>query len=372
MGDVTGFTSVNSRLGGSFILWYSNSTMDIKQFFVAAAQAGASDLHLIAGTPPMVRVQGELQPISKKDQPLTDAVLRPAILKTLTPEDKALFETQKELDYAYQIGDVRFRINLHLQQHGIGLSARLIPNDIPSPEDIAMEPALYEMTHLKQGLVLVTGPTGSGKSTTLATMINIINQERAAHIITVEDPVEFIYPQLKSVVEQREVGQDTHSFQNALRHILRQDPDVILIGEMRDPETMAAALTAAETGHLVLSTLHTNSAAETVERIIDSFDTERQRQVLVQLAASLSAVVTQQLVPTTDGTVTVAREIMANTPAIANLIRQNKIEQIASVIQTGKNDGMVTMSNSLKALLQKGIITEETFRHRSGKKGMYF
>ncbi|MCX6741187.1 MAG: PilT/PilU family type 4a pilus ATPase, partial [Candidatus Parcubacteria bacterium] len=306
---------------------------------------------------------------------LENKELTEAIYKTLTDIQRQHFEEDWELDYGHQIDSNRFRINVHYQLGQIAMAARLIPDKIPSGEEIALEPILYELTHLQQGFILVTGPTGCGKSTTLATMIDIINQERRAHVITLEDPIEFLYPAKQSVIEQREVGRDTRSFYGGLKHVLRQDPNVILIGEMRDPETIAAALTAAETGHLVFSTLHTNSAAETMERIIDSFDSNRQRQILIQLASALSAVVTQQLVPTTDGKMAAAREIMANTPAISNLIRQNKIAQIQSVIQTSKSDGMVTMNNSLKKLFQEGKITEATYNHRltsSEKIGSYF
>ncbi len=348
--------------------------MDIHQFFKLAVDKRASDLHLVAGYPPTLRIHGELVPIADAGV-LENKELTAAIFQTLSEEQRTRFTADWELDYAYQHNENRFRVNLHYQLGAIGLAARLIPGKIPTPEAIHLEPSLYDLTHLTQGFVLVTGPTGCGKSTTLATMINIINQERPCRIVTLEDPIEFIYPKLKGVVAQREVGRDTRTFNAALRHILRQDPDVILIGEMRDTETIAAALTAAETGHLVFSTLHTNSAAETVERIIDSFDTERQRQILIQFAAALRGVVTQQLVPTADGHVTVAREIMLNTPAVANLIRQNKIAQIQSVIQTSKSEGMVTMNNSLRALFQQGIISEDVYNHRiisSDKVGSYF
>lgn len=349
--------------------------MEIKPLFVTAIERGASDLHLIAGQPPLLRTHGQLDKLDPAAPVLANQELAQAIYATLTPDQISRFEREWELDYGYQVNGNRFRINLHYQLGQIGLAARLIPASIPSPEDIGLEPILYELTHLQQGFILVTGPTGCGKSTTLATMINIVNKERRAHVVTLEDPIEFIYPAQQSVIEQREVGRDTKSFYGGLKHVLRQDPNVILIGEMRDPETIAAALTAAETGHLVFSTLHTNSAAETMERIIDSFDSNRQRQILIQLAASLRAVVTQQLVPTVNGRLVAAREIMVNTPAISNLIRQNKVAQIASVIQTSKSDGMVTMNNSLKDLFGRGVIAEATYHHRlvsSEKVGSYF
>jgi twitching motility protein PilT len=349
--------------------------MDINKFFNAAIKKGASDVHLIAGQKAMLRTFGRLEEIDSKAEVLDNKELTTAIYNIITKDQVERFEKEWELDFAYQIDDTRFRVNLHYQLGSIGLAARLIPKKIATPEEIKLEPVLYELTHLNQGFILVTGPTGCGKSTTLATMINIINQERRAHIITLEDPVEFVYPQGQSVIEQREVGKDTRSFHAGLKYILRQDPNVILVGEMRDPETISAALTAAETGHLVFSTLHTNSAAETVERIIDSFDSQRQHQILIQLAAALRAVVTQQLVPTVEDKVVVAREIMINVPAISNLIRQNKIAQIPSVLQTGKGEGMTTMSNALKDLLKQGVISEDVYENRrvsSEKPGSFF
>lgn len=349
--------------------------MNIQEFFADAIKKGASDVHLIAGQKPVYRIFGKLQVVDGQTEVLNNQELTKSIYETLTKDQIEKFEKDWELDYAHQLDDTRFRVNLHSQLGEIGLAARLIPKNIPTAQDINMEPVLYEMTHLNQGFILVTGPTGCGKSTTLATMLNIVNQERRSHIITLEDPIEFIYPAKQGVVEQREIGRDTRSFQAGLKHILRQDPNVILVGEMRDPETISAALTAAETGHLVFSTLHTNSAAETIERIIDSFDSYRQRQILVQFAASLRAVITQQLVPSVDDKVIAAREIMINTPAVSNLIRQNKISQIPSVIQTGRGDGMISMNNSLKALFKAGKISEEVLNNRltsSEKGGSYF
>ncbi len=340
--------------------------MNITTFFDAAIAAGASDLHLVAGEYPFIRVFGELKKIAGHEEILQNTELAAAVDSILTEEQKKEFAEILELDLAYEYDGTRFRINLHRQLDQFGLAARLVPKEIPSAADIGLEEAIYDLTHLHQGLVLLTGPTGSGKSTTLASMINIINQERAAHIITLEDPIEYIYPRdKKSIIEQREVGRDTHSFHAGLKYVLRQDPNVILIGEMRDPETIAAALTAAETGHLVFSTLHTNSAAETIERIVDSFDTHRQRQILTQLASTLKAVITQQLVPTVDGRQVAAREIMVVNSAVANLIRQNKTEQIPSVIQTSKSQGMITMATALRNLHKAGLIDEQTFKNRS-------
>ena len=340
--------------------------MNITSYFDAAMKAGASDLHLIAGEQPYLRVYGNLKKLDEA-APLLDSVeLTKAIYMILTKEQTAEFEELWELDFAYEYDGMRFRVNLHRQLGQIGLAARLVPKQIPSAADISLEEPIYNLTHLNQGLVLVTGPTSSGKSTTLASMINVINQERAAHIVTFEDPIEYLYPRdQKSIIEQREVGRDTQSFYAGLKYVLRQDPNVILIGEMRDPETIAAALTAAETGHLVFSTLHTNSAAETVERIVDSFDTHRQRQILTQLASTLKAVITQQLLPTVDGKLVVAREIMIVNPAVANLIRQNKVEQIPSAIQTGKSQGMVTLDAAIKNLAKQGLIDDQVAKNRS-------
>lgn len=247
------------------------------------------------------------------------------------------------------------------------MSARLIPEKIPSPEELHFESTLMEIPKLLDGLVLVTGPTGCGKSTTIASIVEEINKIRKTHIITIEDPIEFLFADKKSLIEQREVGEDTKSFATALKHVLRQDPDIIFVGEMRDPETIATALTAAETGHLVFSTLHTNSAAEAVERIVDVFEGAKQKQVLIQLAAVLRYIVAQQLVPAKDGGRVPAREILINTPAIANLIRENHIGQIKSSIQTGAKDGMVTMENSLKELSKEGWIGKEVLENRSAK-----
>jgi len=337
----------------------------IKTYFEHAIKNKASDLHLVAGEKPMVRVEGNLQDLAESELPEKD--LENAILGILTPEQKAKFEEELELDMAYEVDGVRFRINVHRQEGKIGLSARLIPKEIPSPDELRFEPALREFSNLLDGLVLVVGPTGSGKSTTLASMIEEVNRTRKAHIVTAEDPVEFLFEEKESLIEQREVGVDTKSFAEALRHVLRQDPNVILVGEMRDPETIATVLTAAETGHLVFSTLHTSSAAEAVERIIDVFEGAKQKQILIQLSSVLRAVVAQQLIPGKDGSRVAAREILINTPAVSNLIKENNIAQIKSAIQTGAKEGMLTMENSLKALEKEGLVDAEVVEKRSGK-----
>jgi len=337
----------------------------IKTYFDLAIEKGASDLHLVAGERPTLRVNGNLEDIEDKDLP--EKELETGLLGLLSAEQKKKYQDDLELDFGYQDKDMRFRVNLHQQQEKIGMAARLIPHEIPSPEDLRFEPILNDFTNLLNGLVLVVGPTGHGKSTTLASMIEEINKTRKAHIITIEDPIEFLFEDKESMVEQREVGTDTKSFAAALKHVLRQDPNVILVGEMRDPETIATVLTAAETGHLVFSTLHTSSAAEAIERIVDVFDGAKQKQILIQLAAVLRGVVSQQLIPTKDGKRVAAREILVNTPAVSNLIRENNIAQIPSSIQTGIKDGMSTLENSLKQLVKEGLIDEEMLEKRVGR-----
>jgi len=337
----------------------------IKLYFQEAIQKSASDLHLVAGEKPIIRIQGELQELESKI--LSEKDLKEGIMSLLNSEQKTKFLDELELDFGYDHDGERFRVNLHQQEGKIGLSARLIPKEIPTPDDLRFEPALHEFINLLDGLVLVVGPTGHGKSTTIASMIEEINKTRKSHIITIEDPIEFVFDDKKSLIEQREVGTDTKSFAAALKHVLRQDPNVILVGEMRDPETIATVLTAAETGHLVFSTLHTSSAAEAVERIVDVFDGAKQKQILIQLSAVLRGIVAQQLVPTIDGGRTSAREILINTPAVANLIKENNISQIPSMIQTGAKDGMITMDNSLKALVKDNLISEDVAERRTGR-----
>jgi len=337
----------------------------IKSYFDLAIEKGASDLHLVAGEKPTLRVNGNLEDIEDKDLP--EKELEAGLLGLLSADQKKKYQEELELDFGYQDKDVRFRVNLHQQQEKIGMAARLIPREIPSPEDLRFEPILNDFTNLLNGLVLVVGPTGHGKSTTLASMIEEINKTRKAHIITIEDPIEFLFEDKESMIEQREVGTDTKSFAAALKHVLRQDPNVILVGEMRDPETIATVLTAAETGHLVFSTLHTSSAAEAIERIVDVFDGAKQKQILIQLASVLRGVVSQQLIPTKDGKRVAAREILVNTSAISNLIRENNIAQIPSSIQTGMKDGMSTLENSLKQLEKEGLIDKEMIEKRTGR-----
>ncbi len=339
--------------------------LDINHYFKEAIKQGASDVHLIGGELPVIRVHGDL--INLAEKPLNNKELTESLYSLINKERQERFETDKELDFAHQVDGVRFRVNLHFQIENIGMAARLIPSDIPSPDDLRFNKTMVELTDLYDGLVLVTGPTGCGKSTTLASMIEEINKKRKAHIITIEDPIEFLFKDKMSLIEQREVGKDTNSFANALKHVLRQDPNVILVGEMRDPETISTVLTAAETGHLVFSTLHTPSAAETVERIVDVFEGAKQRQVLVQLSSVMRAVVAQHLLPAKNGGRVPAREILINNSAVANLIRENNINQIKSAIQTGAKEGMLTMENSIKELVAEGLIDESLAERRTGR-----
>lgn len=313
----------------------------------------------------MIRVEGVLESI--KNEKLDENELKKAIESLLSPEQKKKIAEELELDFGYEIKSARFRINLHWQEGKIGLAARLIPKEIPTPEDLRFEDTLRGLTNLMDGLVLVVGPTGQGKSTVLASMIEEINKTRKAHIVTIEDPIEFQFTDKKSLIEQREVGTDTKSFAEALKHVLRQDPNIILVGEMRDPETIATVLTAAETGHLVFSTLHTGTAAEAIERIVDVFEGSKQKQVLIQLSSVLRAVVAQQLLPAKDGRLVAAREILINNSAVANLIKENNVSQISSAIQTGAKDGMITMDASLKKLVDGGIIDFASAEKRTGR-----
>ncbi len=339
--------------------------LKLSAYFKEAIKQEASDLHLVGGELPMLRVEGELKQLD--DKPLNNKELLAEINELLTKEQQEKYQQDKDLDISYADGEIRFRVNLHQQVENVGLTARVVPAEIPTPEDLHFEPMLLEMTNLLDGLVLVTGPTGCGKTTTIAAMIEEINKTRKSHIITIEDPIEFVFKDKQSLIEQREVGMDTNSFASALKYVLRQDPNVIFVGEMRDPETIATVLTAAETGHLVFSTLHTPTAAEAVERIVDVFEGAKQKQVLIQLSSVLRGVVAQQLLPAKDGGRVPAREILINTPAVANLIRNNEVGQIKSAIQTSAKDGMETMENSVKRLLKEGWITEEVAENRVGR-----
>ncbi len=337
----------------------------LNSYFQTVLKKGASDLHLVAGKRPSMRLEGNLIHLSEKK--IDPKLLKKAVFSFLTPHQIKKFKKTYDLDFSYEISNGRFRINLHMQMEGLGLSARFIPKVIPDIKDLRFEPFLKDATGLLDGLVLVTGPTGSGKSTTISVMIEEINKQRKAHIITIEDPIEFVFTDKKSIIEQREVGATTPSFASALKHVLRQDPNIIVVGEMRDPETIATVLTAAETGHLVFSTLHTPSAAEAIERIVDVFEGSRQKQVLIQLSSVLRGVISQQLIPGKNGKRVVAREILVNTPAVANLIRENSISQLDSAIQTGGKYQMISMSNSVKQLLKEELILKDTAERRVGR-----
>lgn len=336
--------------------------MELDKYFKYAIDQKASDLHLVAGSIPALRVNGDLVKINHL--PMDDKDLKQSIKKLVGDDVWEKFEQKKELDFGQDFFGSRFRINLHRQEGKIGVSARLIPKFIPDPKSIGFSEVIYKQTHLRDGLILVTGPSGSGKSTTLAAMVDIINRERRAHIITIEDPIEYTFEDKQSIVEQRELGHDTMSFASALKYALRQDPNVIMVGEMRDLETISAALTAAETGHLVLSTLHTSMAPETISRMVDVFPSHQQQQVMNQISMTLRAVIAQQLLPKKDGGLTVAREIMINNNAIGSLIRRNQIGQLYSVIQTGSKDGMITMNKAIEELQRKGVISADVAKAR--------
>ncbi|MCJ7725679.1 MAG: type IV pilus twitching motility protein PilT [Acidimicrobiia bacterium] len=325
-----------------------------------------SDLHLTVGTVPQVRVNGKMLPL--EDAPrLTPQLLQTLVYATLTGDQREAFEDALELDFSHPVaGSGRFRVNVFFQRGSIGAVMRAIPDSVPGLEELNMPSAVRQFAGLNRGLVLVTGATGSGKSTTLASLIDLINETRAVHIMTVEDPIEFLHRHKRGIINQREVGQDTRSFSVALRQALRQDPDVILVGELRDLETMSTALTAAETGHLVFATLHTQTAAQSVERMIDVFPSHQQQQVRVQLSGSLQGVVTQQLVPTIDGVGRIAAvEVLVATPAVRNLIREGKQHQITSLMQSGGKHGMQTMDQALSRLVKAGRVAQKEAEERA-------
>lgn len=324
----------------------------------------ASDLHITVGTPPVIRVDGEL--IQTDLDVLTPMDTRSIIYNMLTAEQQKEFEENLELDISYSVhGFGRFRVNVYKQRGCIGAAFRVIPTKIPTLEELHLPNKLREFTKYNKGLVLITGPTGSGKSTSLASLINIINEEQRVHIMTVEDPIEYLHYHKKAIVNQRELHIDTHSFAEALRHVLREDPDVILVGEMRDHETISSALTMAETGHLVFGTLHTTDAAQTINRIIDVFTPHQQPQIRSQLSFTLRAVVAQQLLPVASGKGrVVATEILIGNPAVANCIREQKISGMYTIMQTSQNEGMMTFEQALRDLYMRGEVTlDEALMH---------
>lgn len=319
-----------------------------------------SDVHLIPGSLPQIRVHGKLMPLEKSER-LTEDAAKNLIYPLLTQEQKDYVTVNKELDFGYQFEDKgRFRANVYTTRGQLAIAMRLIPNKIKTIEELALPPVMHDFIKFPQGLVLLTGPTGEGKSTTLAALIDELNKHQTLHIITIEDPIEFAFTPVKSVISQRELVHDTHGWDVALRSALREDPDVVMIGEMRDHETIASALTIAETGHLVLATLHTSSAAETIDRIIDVFPASQQEQIRQQLAATVRVVASQRLLPSTDGKRVAALEVMFSNAAVRNLIREHKLHQIDSVIQTSSGEGMILFEKYLAMLVQQGRITEET------------
>jgi twitching motility protein PilT len=334
-------------------------TLDLDDLLTYAVENGASDLHLANQLPPCIRIDGSLRPIEGLPR-LDNEQIREMIYRVLTQNLRERFEASKELDASHMIHGVgRFRVNVFQQRGSVGAVLRAIPHEIPAFDSLGLPDVVASFAELRRGLVLVTGPTGSGKSTSLASLVNIINRSKPLHIMTVEDPIEFLHTHQRAIVNQREVGSDTESFAEALRHVLRQDPDVILVGEMRDIETISTALTAAETGHLVFATLHTQDAPQTVDRIIDVFPTSQQDQVRIQLAGSLEAVVTQQLIISSTGLGRVpVAEVMVCSPAIRNLVRSAKTHQIYSLMQTGGAQGMQTMDQGLARAVKAGRITE--------------
>jgi twitching motility protein PilT len=330
--------------------------MDISELLLFVHKEGASDLHISAGEPPMARIHGEMRRIEMPALSKDDVHVM--LYDVLSDQQRKRFEENFELDFSIELkGIARFRVNAFRQARGEGVVFRVIPSKILSLEELGLPKILREICHNERGLVLVTGPTGSGKSTTLASMIDVINSNLKGHIITIEDPIEFVHESKMCLMNQREIGAQTHSFANALRSALREDPDIILVGEMRDLETISLALTAAETGHLVFSTLHTSGAPKTVDRIIDVFPGEQQAQIRAQFAESVQAIISQVLLKRRDGRGLVpALEIMIGTAAVRNLIRESKVAQLPSMIQTGQKFGMLTLDQSLKDLVSRNIV----------------
>jgi len=337
----------------------------IDELLDIVVEHNASDLHLAVGLPPVIRVDGSLR--KTRYESLTPQIAQRMIYDILLDEQIERFETDMELDCAYQLQKIaRFRVNVFRDRGTVAAALRLIPTRIPTVQELGLPAIVEQLARRPRGLLLVTGPTGSGKSTSLAAVIDQINRERSEHIITIEDPIEYLHSHKKSVINQRELGQDTHSFQAALRVALREDPDVLLVGEMRDLETISLAITCAETGHLVMATLHTNNAAESVDRMIDVFPPEQQEQIRVQLSNNILAVMSQQLLPRAGQPGRVAAiEVMVATAAIRNLVRENKAHQITSIIQTSAEHGMQTMDQALRDLYQQSMVTYEMAMQRA-------
>jgi twitching motility protein PilT len=340
----------------------SNANIRIENLLEECVRTKASDLHLQVGLPPVLRIDGALQPVSGYSA-LDEATVEKLVFATLEEDQKQILIKDKEFDYSFSFGDLgRFRVNAFHEKGNLAAAFRLIPNQIQSIAELGMPAVVTSFADFPRGLVLVTGPTGSGKSTTLAALVDKINSEKACHIITIEDPIEFTHKSKRSVVVQREVHYDTYSFSAALRSALREDPDVVLIGEMRDLETISAAITIAETGHLVFATLHTNSASQSIDRMIDVFPPHQQPQVRSQLSNILMAICAQRLVPAIGGGRVVAAEILVANPAVRSVIREGKTHQLDTIIQTGADQGMQTMDRTLVKLVQTGVITHDAAR----------
>lgn len=334
--------------------------MEIQEILELAIQRSASDVHLQVGAYPTLRIDGKLEPITKSDPP-TPEVIEKLVLSLCTPEQKELLIANREIDFSFALGELaRFRVNSFYQKGYLSAALRLVPSKVPTLEELHLPKVFSNFAKLRQGFVIVVGPTGHGKSTSLASIINQINEERNCHVITIEDPIEYVYPSRKALIVQREMHLDTHSWDIALRSALREDPDVLLIGEMRDYETIEAALTIAETGHLVFATLHTNSAAQTLDRILGVFPEMQQAQIRLQLSAVLEAVISQRLIPGIGGGRYPATEILLATPAVRNVIRDGKTHLMDNIIQTSSELGMATLESSLTTLIKSGKISLES------------
>ena len=338
----------------------ANYVTQLKELLSITCQEQASDLHLTVDHPPVLRLAGRLVPLLKKKK-LSSEEVRGLSEALMQEEQRQRFLEKKEIDFSYSFveKEARFRVNIFFQRGEVACALRLVPAKVPTIEELNLPPILHEFTRAEQGFVLITGPSSHGKSTTLAALIDEINHTRTDHIITIEDPIEYVFKDDRSIIDQREVYQDTLSFARALRSTFRQDPDVIMVGEMRDPETIGTAITAAETGHLVFATLHTNSASQTIHRVVDSFPPAQQDQIRAQLSGSLLGVVSQRLIPRIKGGLIPACEIMLSTPAVANLIRENKIHELPLVIETSAEIGMISLNRALSSLVKRKEITLE-------------
>lgn len=335
--------------------------MSIQDYLEIVVKKEASDLHLVVGSPPVIRIDGQLLPIASAI--LTSDDTEGLVFELLSPEQKEMLSVNKEIDFSFALGEVaRFRVNAYFQKGYLSAALRLIPSYIKTIEELNLPRICHNFANLRQGFILVTGPTGHGKSTTIASVINEINQTRPVHILTIEDPIEYVYPRGKALVSQREMHLDTHSWEVALRSALREDPDVVLVGEMRDFETIASAITVAETGHLVFATLHTNSASQSIDRIIDVFPETQQAQVRLQLAATMAGIISMRLVPSIGGGRLPVAEILLSSPAVQTAIREGKTHQIDNIIQTSGSSGMILMDASLAYLVKAGRLSLEVAR----------